>query len=132
VPHGKRKRGREKEREKEKDGGWREVTAQWHGPVDAQCARETTKTTNPSSPVGERLKGLRGSALCVIVAPAFSGPVSTPVPSPMGYLSLSLFLPVSHRRRRRRYRPHGLVRRRDGSRVSTHRVYYQVLQTFKI
>lgn len=129
MPHG--KRGRERESKKEEDGGWREVTAQWHGPVDAQCARETTKTTNPSSPVGERLKGLRDSALCVIVAPAFSGPVSTPGTIPDG-LSLSLFLPVSRRRRRRRYRPHGLVRRRDGSRVSTHRVYYQVLQTFKI
>jgi len=58
----------------------REATAQWHGPVDAQCTRGTTKTTNPSSPVGERLKGLhRGSALCIIVAPAPGGLVSTPI-----------------------------------------------------
>lgn len=47
-------------------------------------------------------------ALCVIVAPAPGGPVSTPLApsSPMGYHS---------RRRHRR----GLVRRRDGGRAST-------------
>lgn len=118
--------------ERERKGGERddgEVTAQWHGPVDAQCAGETTKTTNPSSPVGERLKGLRGSALCVIVAPALSGLVSTPVPSPMGYHSLSrshcLLLSSSSLSSSW---PRSSSRRRS----CFNHVYYQVLQTFKI
>lgn len=94
------------------------------------CQRDHEDNKSIISGGREAERASRQRTLCNC-CPGLQWPGLYPGTIPDG-LSLSLFLPVSHRRRRRRYRPHGLVRRRDGSRVSTHRVYYQVLQTFKI
>lgn len=112
-------------------GRRRKATARRHGPVDAQCAGETTKTTNPSSPVGERLKGLRRQRTLCNCCPGPRWPRLYPRAIPDdGLLPLSLFVSLPLALSSSSSWPRSSSR--WWSWLDNHPVYYQVLQTFKI
>lgn len=114
-----RERGRERERQRGKARGSRTV-ARSSGCTMCRRDREDNKSIISGGREAERAPP-RQRALCVIVAPAPGGPVSTPVPSsPMDYHSLVVVVVVV------------VASFVALVVVPQHHVYYQVSQTFKI